>query len=64
MPYPVSSSAKPCWAASSDRVIDVHVSNLRKELGLDKEGERIKAVRGTGYLFVVRPGPTREPPRA
>lgn len=34
-----------------DRVIDVHVSNLRKKLG---SGERIKAVRNTGYLFVVR----------
>jgi two-component system response regulator CpxR len=50
--------------ASFDRVIDVHVSNLRKKLGPDKEGERIKAVRGSGYLFVVRPGPTREPTRA
>jgi DNA-binding response OmpR family regulator len=43
---------------SFDRVIDVHVSNLRKKLGFDKEGERIKAVRGSGYLFVVRPKPT------
>lgn len=34
-----------------DRVIDVHVSNLRRKLG----SERIKTVRGTGYLFVVRP---------
>jgi two-component system response regulator CpxR len=50
--------------ASFDRVIDVHVSNLRKKLGPDKEGERIKAVRGSGYLFVVRPGPMREPTRA
>lgn len=33
-----------------DRVIDVHVSNLRKKLG----GDRIKTVRGSGYLFVVR----------
>ena len=33
-----------------DRVIDVHVSNLRRKLG----NERIKTVRGSGYLFVVR----------
>lgn len=33
-----------------DRVIDVHVSNLRRKLG----NERIKTIRGTGYLFVVR----------
>jgi two-component system response regulator CpxR len=37
-----------------DRVIDVHVSNVRKKLGLANSGERIKAVRGSGYLFVVR----------
>lgn len=37
-----------------DRVIDVHVSNLRKKLGEASAGERIKAVRGAGYLFVVR----------
>jgi len=37
-----------------DRVIDVHVSNVRKKLGLVNSGERIKAVRGSGYLFVVR----------
>jgi two-component system, OmpR family, response regulator CpxR len=35
-----------------DRSIDVHVSNLRKKLGPDREGrDRIKTVRGTGYLF-------------
>jgi two-component system response regulator CpxR len=33
-----------------DRVIDVHVSNLRRKLG----NERIKTIRGSGYLFVVR----------
>ena len=37
-----------------DRVIDVHVSNVRKKLGSSQGGERIKAVRGSGYLFVVR----------
>ena len=35
-----------------DRSIDVHVSNLRRKLGPGPDGaERIKAVRGTGYLF-------------
>ncbi|MGC1294595.1 MAG: response regulator transcription factor [Alloacidobacterium sp.] len=37
-----------------DRVIDVHVSNVRKKLGRLQSCERIKAVRGSGYLFVVR----------
>jgi DNA-binding response OmpR family regulator len=39
-----------------DRVIDVHVSNLRKKLGKTDTGERIKAVRNAGYLFVIRSG--------
>lgn len=47
-----------------DRVIDVHVSNLRKKLGPDRNGERIKAVRGSGYLLVVRPEPTSGASRA
>jgi two-component system response regulator CpxR len=38
-----------------DRVIDVHVSNVRKKLGQSEQGPWIKAVRGSGYLFVVRP---------
>lgn len=38
-----------------DRVIDVHVSNLRRKLGPAPDGQRIKAVRGSGYLFVSRP---------
>jgi two-component system response regulator CpxR len=37
-----------------DRVIDVHISNLRKKLGRAHGEERIKSVRGSGYLFVVR----------
>jgi two-component system response regulator CpxR len=37
-----------------DRVIDVHVSNLRKKLGMLDTRERIKAVRNAGYLFVNR----------
>ena len=40
---------------SFDRVIDVHVSHVRRKLGPAQGGERIKAVRGSGYLFVVRP---------
>ncbi len=35
-----------------DRSIDVHISNLRRKIGLDSRGaERIKAVRGTGYIY-------------
>lgn len=37
-----------------DRVIDVHISNLRKKLGRHHDEEQIKAVRGSGYLFAVR----------
>lgn len=37
-----------------DRVIDVHISNVRKKLGPSDHGQRIKAVRGSGYLFVAR----------
>jgi DNA-binding response OmpR family regulator len=34
-----------------DRSIDTHVCNLRKKLGATVEGiERIKSVRGSGYL--------------
>ena len=37
-----------------DRSIDVHVSNLRRKLGPLPSGlERIKAVRGAGYLYVL-----------
>lgn len=37
-----------------DRVIDVHVSNIRKKLGPSEHGQRIKSVRGSGYLLVAR----------
>jgi two-component system response regulator CpxR len=37
-----------------DRVIDVHVSNIRKKLGTSQGAERIKAIRGSGYLLVLR----------
>jgi DNA-binding response OmpR family regulator len=38
-----------------DRVIDVHVSNIRKKLGPMQHGQRIKSIRGSGYLFAARP---------
>jgi DNA-binding response OmpR family regulator len=35
-----------------DRSIDTHVCNLRRKLGpLEDGGERIKGVRGAGYLY-------------
>lgn len=37
-----------------DRSIDVHVSNLRKKLGSAGSSERIKAVRGSGYIYAIR----------
>jgi two-component system response regulator CpxR len=40
-----------------DRVIDVHVSNIRKKLGTSQGVDRIKAIRGSGYLYVVRAEP-------
>ena len=37
-----------------DRSIDTHVSNLRRKLGLHPDGtERIKGVRGVGYLYAI-----------
>lgn len=40
-----------------DRVIDVHVSNIRKKLGTIDGAERIKAIRGSGYQLVLRAYP-------
>jgi DNA-binding response OmpR family regulator len=37
-----------------DRVIDVHVSNIRRKLTARSAHSQIKAVRGSGYLFVPR----------
>jgi two-component system response regulator CpxR len=35
-----------------DRSIDTHISNLRKKLGVEVHGvERIKSVRGVGYIY-------------
>lgn len=37
-----------------DRSIDMHVSNLRRKLGHELNGiERIKAVRGAGYIYAL-----------
>lgn len=37
-----------------DRSLDMHVSNLRKKLGVSADGdERIKTVRGVGYQYSV-----------
>src|SRR5580698_5568189 len=41
-------------SAPDDRSIDVHISNLRKKLGRTADGsDRIRAIRGIGYIFVV-----------
>lgn len=43
-----------------DRSVDVHVSKLRKKLGRESGGmERIKSIRGSGYLYVL-PGTSRQ----
>ena len=48
-------------ASAFDRSLDVHLSNLRRKLGpLPDGGERIKTIRGVGYLY-VKPGAA--PPR-
>jgi two-component system response regulator CpxR len=42
-----------------DRSLDVHLSNLRRKLGRSPEGgERIKTVRGVGYVYVKHSGVT------
>jgi two-component system response regulator CpxR len=44
-------------ASAFDRSLDVHLSNLRRKLGpLPGGGERIKTVRGVGYLYVKPAG--------
>ena len=38
-----------------DRSLDMHISNLRKKLGLRPDGtERIKTVRSVGYIYTVQ----------
>jgi two-component system response regulator CpxR len=40
-----------------DRSIDVHVSSLRRKLGRHEDGEeRIKSIRGVGYLYTRKAG--------
>jgi two-component system response regulator CpxR len=44
--------------APYDRSVDVHVSKLRKKLGPDSSGaERIKSIRGSGYIYVLPRSP-------
>lgn len=38
--------------ASFDRSIDMHVSNIRKKITEHIAGEKIKTIRGTGYVFI------------
>jgi len=38
--------------ASFDRSIDMHVSNIRKKIAEHNSAERIKTMRGTGYVFI------------
>jgi len=38
--------------ASFDRSIDMHVSNIRKKIAEHIAGEKIKTIRGTGYVFI------------
>ena len=36
-----------------DRSIDMHVSNIRKKLNAGSDVEKIKTVRGSGYLYLI-----------
>ena len=38
--------------ASFDRSIDMHVSNIRKKIAEHIEGDKIKTMRGAGYVFI------------
>ena len=43
--------------APLDRSVDMHISSLRRKLGSEVDGiERIKTVRGTGYVYAVTDG--------
>ncbi|SFD02772.1 response regulator [Pseudoalteromonas denitrificans] len=35
-----------------DRSIDMHVSNIRKKIAISSPGEKIKTIRGSGYIFI------------
>jgi two-component system response regulator CpxR len=44
-----------------DRSIDTHISNLRKKLGHRADGvDRIKTIRGVGYIYAKAGDPARE----
>lgn len=36
-----------------DRSLDMHISNLRKKLGIRADEERIKTIRSVGYIYTV-----------
>jgi two-component system response regulator CpxR len=38
--------------AAFDRSIDMHLSNIRKKLQQHSDGEKLKTVRGAGYVFI------------
>src|SRR6201999_975049 len=38
----------------ADRTVDVHISNLRKKLSTNRGVERIKTVRGAGYILTPK----------
>lgn len=46
-------------ASPFERSIDVHISNLRKKLGVRRDG--IRTVRGSGYLLRMETAPEPEP---
>jgi two-component system, OmpR family, response regulator CpxR len=54
---PKDASPARHWGDAScpiDRSVDVHIGNLRKKLGPLRDGrQRIKTVRGRGYLYVT-----------
>lgn len=39
--------------APFDRSIDMHVSNIRKKIAMHIKGERIKTIRGSGYILMA-----------
>ncbi|MCG3126286.1 MAG: Transcriptional regulatory protein CpxR [Phycisphaerae bacterium] len=46
-----------------DRSVDMHVSKIRRKLGRRPDsGERIRSIRGAGYIFVVGGGPAPASP--
>ena len=52
LPLPLSLQVLGREFNPQDRSIDTHVSNLRRKLGPYRQGvERIKSVRGAGYLY-------------